>query len=134
MKIDEVPQEGNYTLGGHRKALYARDADGRMVLVSSRGWEVEEIVTDQAIHRIAGQAAEAHARVLAGLSAPLEYWMYARRMDLELLSQTTGLWQWRIRRHLRPAVFACLSPRLLQRYAEALGLSPDQISRLPEQP
>lgn len=134
MKIDEVPQEGNYTLGGHRKAVYARNAEGRMVLVSSSGWEVEEIVTDQAIHRIADQAATAHARVKAGLSAPLEYWMYARRMDIALLSQTTGLWQWRIRRHLRPEVFARLPQRLLRRHAEALGLTLDQITRLPEQP
>lgn len=132
MKVDEVPQEGNYTLGGHRKAVYARDEHGRMVLVSSRGWEVEEIVTDQAIHRIADQAAQAHARVRAGLAAPLEYWMYARRMDLELLAQTTGLWQWRIRRHLQPAHFARLSPRLLQRYADALGLPSEQLRSLPE--
>ncbi|WP_263406596.1 hypothetical protein [Candidatus Dactylopiibacterium carminicum] len=27
MRVDEVPQESNYTLGGHRKAVYARYAD-----------------------------------------------------------------------------------------------------------
>ncbi|MDQ7988225.1 MAG: helix-turn-helix transcriptional regulator [Candidatus Dactylopiibacterium sp.] len=134
MKTEDVPQDDNYTLGGHRKGVYARDAAGRMVLVSSRGWEVEEIVTDQALHTLASQAAQAHARALSGLAAPLEYWMYARRMDPELLAQTTGLWRWRVRRHLRAEIFARLSPALLQRYADALGLPPAQLATLPPQP
>ncbi len=132
MKVEQVPQDANYTLGGHRKLVYARDAEGRMVQVETTGWEAEEIVTDQAIHRLQALAEEARARVAAGHSAPLEYWMYARRMDVELLSQTTGLWQWRIRRHLRPAVFARLSPKLLARYAEALGLPIETLSDLPK--
>lgn len=131
MDLDAVPQEGNATLGGQRKVMYARGADGRMVLVPSRGWEAEEIVTAQAVDALAMQARQARAQVLAGLSAPLEYWMYARRMDVALLSQTSGFWQWRVRRHLRPAGFARLSPRQRQRYANALGLSVDELGRLP---
>jgi hypothetical protein len=57
--------------------------------------------------------------------------MYARRMDVPLLSQVTGFWQWRIRRHFRPQHFKKLSPRVLDVYAEALGLSPTQIQSLP---
>ena len=131
MDRDAVPQEGNATLGGQRKLMYARDADGRSVLVPSRGWEAEEIVTAQAVDLLAAQAAQARARVAAGTAAPLEYWMYARRMDVALLSQTSGFWQWRVRRHLRPAGFARLSLHQRQRYADALGLSVDAIGRLP---
>jgi hypothetical protein len=131
MNLNEVPQDGNRTLAGQRKAAYARDASGRLVLVPTTGWEVEEIVTTQAVEQINAQAEAARQRVAAGTSAPLEYWMYARRMDIDLLAQTTGLWRWRIRRHLRPEVFARLSPRLLVRYAEALGLPPEQLVRLP---
>lgn len=133
MDIDQVPQEENRTLGGHRKGVYARDASGKLVLVPSKGWEVEEIVTVQAVDVFHAQAEAARARAAAGQSAPLEYWMYARRMDVEMLAQVTGLWQWRIRRHLRPAVFARLSPKLLARYAEALGLPVEQITGLPLQ-
>jgi hypothetical protein len=53
--------------------------------------------------------------------------MYRSRMDLALLSQTTGIWRWRVRRHLRPAVFARLSARVLQRYADALGVTVDAL-------
>ncbi len=57
--------------------------------------------------------------------------MWTQRMDIPLLSQVTGLWQWRIRRHMRPAVYARLSNALLERYAQALGLTVDQLKRLP---
>jgi hypothetical protein len=131
MEINEVPQDNNPLLGGYRKGMYARDISGRMVLVPSNGWEVEEIVTSDAVEQINAQAAAARQRVEAGLSAPLEYWMYARRMDLALLSQSTGLWRWRVRRHLQADRFAKLSANLLQRYADALGMSVEALKKLP---
>ena len=60
MNVSDVPQEGNVTLGNHRKALYAKDAQGRMVLVASRGSEVDETVTLQAVERMQAEA-EANA-------------------------------------------------------------------------
>jgi hypothetical protein len=131
MNVDAVPQEGNATLAGHRKLMYARDASGHTVTVGSRGWEAEEIVTSHAVDVLVAQAESARARVLAGEASPLEYWMYARRMDVPLLSQTSGFWQWRVRHHLRPRGFAALSPRQLARYAEALGLTIPMLQRLP---
>ena len=131
MKTGDVPQEGNATLAGLRKAVYARDADNRIVTVASAGWEVEEIVTQQAADIFSAYAAEAHARALRGERSPLEYWMYARRMDLATFAQSSGVWRWRIRRHFQPARFARLSAKLLDRYAHALGISRDTLSRLP---
>ena len=130
MRDAEVPQEGNSTLAGHRKALYARGADGKLQIVQSAGWEVEEIVTRQAVEDLERLAADARQRVAAGLTTPLEYHMHRLRMDVPLLSQVTGLWQWRIRRHFRPAVFARLSPALLARYAGAMGLTVEQLQKV----
>lgn len=130
MLESEVPQEGNATLGGHRKALYARGADGKLQMVKSAGWEVEEIVTRQAVDDLNRLAEDARQRVAAGLTSTLEYHMHKARMDVPLLAQTTGLWQWRIRRHFRPAVFATLSTALCQRYADAMGLTVDQLNRV----
>ena len=129
MLDSEVPQEGNATLGGHRKALYARGEDGKLHLVQSAGWEVEEIVTRQAVDDLDRLAEDARQRVLAGQTSALEYHMHKARMDVPLLAQTTGLWQWRIRRHFRPDVFASLSPALLGRYAEVMGLSVEQLKK-----
>ena len=129
MRERDVPQEGNTTLAGHRKAVYAVADDGKLRLVASRGWEVEEIVTRQAVEDLERRAVEARTRVRSGESSPLEYHMYRARMDLELLSQVTGLWRWRVRRHLKAAVFARLPLSLRRRYAEALGISVEVLGK-----
>lgn len=131
MDVDAVPQEGNRTMGGHRRAVYARDNDGRMVIVPSRGGEVDETVTLQALERIHDMTEEARVRVLAGKTSPLEYWMYAQRLDLPQLSQVTGFWQWRIRRHFRPEKFASLPAEILEQYAGVMGITVEQLRRLP---
>ena len=66
MRERDVPQEGNRTLAGHRKAVYAIADDGKLRLVPSRGWEVEEIVTRQAVEDLEKRAMEARARALSG--------------------------------------------------------------------
>jgi len=131
MDVNDVPQEGNRTMGGHRRAMYARDIDGRMVIVPSAGSEVDETVTLQALERIDELSTEARVRVEAGQTSPLEYWMYAQRLDLPQLSQVTGFWQWRIRRHFQPHRFAKLSQDILQRYADVMGISVEQLKKLP---
>ena len=131
MNVDAVPQEGNATLGSQRKAMYARAADGKMVIVASRGWEAEEIVTRHAVVVHETLAADARRRVEAGLTAPLEFWMYERRMDIALLAQSSGFWQWRVKRHLRPRTFVKLSGRQLARYATALGVTATALQALP---
>lgn len=132
MKRDEVPQDNNRTLAGSRKAVYATDEEGHYRITESSGWQVEEIVTSMAAEDFARNAAAALERARKGETSPLEYHMYRRRMDLATLSQATGLWQWRIRRHFRPAVFERLPEKLLERYADALGLSTDDLESLPD--
>ena len=129
MNLESVPQEGNTTLGGHRKAMYARAEDGRIVIAASRGWEAEEIVTRQAVEDLERRAEEARERARSGRGSALEYHMYRARMDLELLAQATGLWRWRVRRHLKPKGFARLPPALKLRYAEALGISVEALGK-----
>ena len=129
MREREVPQEVNRSLAGHRKAVYAVADDGKLRLVPSQGWEVEEIVTRQAVEDLERHAAEARLRALAGAASPLEYHMYRARMDVALLSQATGIWRWRVRRHFRAGVFARLPLALRRRYAEALGIPVETLSR-----
>jgi len=131
MDVNDVPQEGNRTMGGHRRAMYAKDKDGRIVIVPSLGGEVDETVTLQALDRINEMTEEARTRVLAGKSSPLEYWMYAQRLDLPQLSQVTGYWQWRIRRHFLPEKFVKLPEKILQNYAWVMGITVDQLKKLP---
>ena len=119
---------------GHSKLLYALDEKGRYVPAPSNGWEAEEIVLDQAIAEYQRQAADAWARAKAGTTGALEYHMFRQRMDVVLLSQTTGYFKWRVRRHLKPGAFRKLSTSMRARYAEALGTAPEVLDTLPEQP
>jgi hypothetical protein len=129
MRECDVPQEGNSSLAGHRKVVYAVADNGKLRLVPSRGWEVEEIVTRQAVEDLEHRAEGARARVLAGETSPLEYHMYCARMDVALLAQSTGLWRWRVRRHFKPAAFARLPLALRKRYADALGIAIEALAR-----
>jgi hypothetical protein len=122
MELDAVPQDNSHTYGGHRKLVYATDERGEYVGVQSTGWEAETIATDSALDLLQQQQAEAWQRAQRGETSALEYYMVYRRMDVALLSQTSGIFQWRIRRHFKPSVYSRLPDRLLQRYSEALGL------------
>lgn len=131
MRQEEVPQEENSTLNGHRKALYATAEDGSYTVVSSSGSKVEETVTVQAINELLRLRDECRLRVEAGNASTLEYHMYDRRMDLATLAQSVGMFQWRVRHHLKPMVFTKLRRSLLARYAEALGMTIEQLCVLP---
>lgn len=131
MRKQDVPQDNARSLGGQRKRLYARDECGHYTAVLSSGWEAEEVVLGQAVNEFQRQAREARERVEQGLSSPLEYHMYARRMDLTVLAQASGLFRWQVRRHLRPSVFQRLPARKLARYQDALQLSEDELNHLP---
>jgi hypothetical protein len=128
-KID-VPQDGNKTLNGARKVVYAVDEKGQYTMVATTGWEVEEIVTGMAVDRYTELAQEALNRVRQGLASPLEYHMFASRLNVATLAQSTGLFQWQVRRHLRLPV-ARIKPKTLRLYAEAMGIRPDQLCDIP---
>jgi hypothetical protein len=134
MQKESVPQETAVTYGGQRKLFYAVDERGDYCSVNSSGWNVETEATLAAVAAIAQQRDDAWRRAQAGTTSPLEYHMYQRRMDIATLAQTTGLWQWRIRRHFQPARFAALPQRILRRYAQALDLPAAALQSLPAQP
>ena len=131
MKEKDVPQDCSKTYGGHRRILYAVNEQERYVPATSDGWHAEEFVTTMAVEHFHELAAEARRRVVSGQAAALEFHMYDHRMDVVGLAQATGMSRWRIRRHLTPNVFVRLPRRLLSRYADATGLSVDDLKVLP---
>lgn len=133
MKIKDVPQDNSQHYENQLRAVYAQDRDGRVVVTTTNGWEVEEMMTAQAVDEFDQLTQQAYARARAGETAALEGHMYARRMDIPTLSQATGIWQWRVKRHLRPEIFAKLGPGLISKYCEALGMTSEAL-RVPEAP
>ena len=130
MNVGEIPQDDSI-LEGHRRACYAKDDDGRFVIVASRGWEVEAIANRQAQIDVESRIAAAARAVIEGRRSPLAFHMARAHMDVGLLASYTGFWSLRIRHHLRPRVFARLPERILQRYADALSIDVRAIREMP---
>jgi hypothetical protein len=131
MKQDEVPQDRLAYYGERRRALYATDADGRYSTTASSGWSAEAIVNADAIGEYESLAQQALERARRGQASPLEYHMYAQRMDLPTLAQSTGFFRYTVKRHLRPHRFPRLSQRRLACYADALGIGVTALKTLP---
>jgi len=131
MDIKNVPQDHISTYANNKKAIYATDEKGRYGVVASSGWDVEEEATKQALDELQRQADEAYAEAKEGKRSTLYYHMYAQRMDPIVLAQSTGMFQWRVKRHFKPAVFARVSEKLLVRYSEALGVTVEDLKKLP---
>ncbi|MCL2457973.1 MAG: hypothetical protein FWF31_03830 [Desulfobulbus sp.] len=130
MDSRDVPQDQIPVFAGHSKAVYALDCSGEYTLVSTSGWEVEEIVTRQALDELAHMRQEALAAHRAGQLSPLAYQMYDKKMDVATLARESGFWQWRVRRHFRPEVFNKLSPKILAVYAEVLGIPLAELQQI----
>ena len=131
MKHGDAPQDESPTLDGQKKPLYVINDDGVYTTELSSGWEAEEVVLDMAINQFQRQCQQARLRVEQGQSAPLEYHMYQRRMDLTVLAQSTGFFKFQVKRHMQPTIFSKLSIKKLVRYQEALGLSAFELQTLP---
>lgn len=134
MKIDEVPQDNNSIhceVG--RKAVYAVDENNNYKVVQTTGWEVEEIVTKLALDDLAEKEVQALKNYKNGVTSILEYYMYRSRMDLQLLSQTTGFFQWRIKRHMRPEIFKKLNNKILNKYASVFDISIGDLNKTYEE-
>lgn len=124
MSTDDEPEP--------RKAVYGHADDGRVERQPKERWEVEKLVTHQAVAEYRRLADEALERARAGHCSPLEYHMFQRRMEPATLAQTSGISRLRLRRHrLNRAAFRRLPERILNRYAEALGLAIDELKTLP---
>lgn len=130
MKTDQVPQDNSKTYYGHKRLLYAQTEKGDYTSVQSSGWEAEELATLNAVSEYERLAEETKQEVIEGTASTLKYHMYHRRMDLPLLAQTTPYFQWQIKRHFKPNVFAKLSHTKLQCYADAMDISVEELKSL----
>lgn len=134
MKTEQVPQDDSPSYSGHKKLIYAVNDKGHYSGIQSTGWEVENFATQMAVEELNQQTQTAISDFHAGKVSALAFHMCQRRFDIVSLAQSTGFFQWQIRRHLKPSVFAGLSQRKLNIYSEVLSLSIAQLSTVPKHP
>jgi hypothetical protein len=133
MKVNEVPQDDvpDYTEGWLKKGNYALDDKGKYVMVPSKGWEVDELTNRLAFNEYEAKVEETRKAVLAGQKSPLAYYMELRQMIPKFLGKTAGIATFRVKRHLRPEIFAKLKESVLDSYAKALEIPREELKTVP---
>lgn len=128
MEKDQVPQDqSNLTKNNVKELLYATDENGNYTTTLSTGWEPKTIALSNSIDEINERIADAKQQVLNGEVSPIVYFMEFNKMDLNILSSYVGFWKWRVKRHFKPSVFATLSDKILQKYADTFGISIEEL-------
>lgn len=133
MKQEEVPQDkSSLSKSNVRELCYATDKEGNYTTVLSEGWEPKTIALNNSIQDIEERVQIAKDDFLAGKSSPIVYFMEKHRMDVPTLASYVGMWQWRVKRHFKPTVFAKLSDKVLTKYANAFEISIDDLKNCKE--
>jgi len=123
MKKDEVPQDK----GKLTELVYATDEKGNYITTLSTGWEPKAIALSNSIEEISERIAIAKARVENNEVSPICYYMEFCRMDIGVLASYVGMWQWRVKRHFKPKVFAELSDSILKKYADSFNITIEEL-------
>lgn len=130
MKKEDVPQDVSALGKITKEVCYATDSEGKYTTELSKGWDVKITALDKAWEDIDVRIENARQKVLRGEASPLLFFMEKGIMDISLLADYTGFWQWQIKRHLKPSVFNNLSEKKLQRYAEVFNVSVDDLKNM----
>ncbi len=132
MKTKEVPQERGTISDNFHEVCYAVDDNGHYVVVASAGWEAKNIANDQVWELIKQEIARVLEGIHTGKLSPLAFHMAKNQMNTGLLAQYTGFSRWRVKRHLKPAVFKRLDQAVLERYADVFEITIKQLQQFPE--
>jgi hypothetical protein len=128
MKKEDVPQDkGNLSRMDLKELVYATDENGNYTTALSTGWEPKSIALSNSIEEISERVAIAKTQVENNEASPICYYMELCRMDIGVLSSYVGMWQWRVKRHFKPKVFAGLNDKILKKYADAFNITLEEL-------
>lgn len=123
MKKEEVPQDqSSLSKNDITEVCYALDENGNYIKVPSKGWSPKTIVQNETLQLLEERAQEALQNLIKGIASPIPYFMEINKMDLNILSDYTGIWKWNIKKHFKPQAFKKLSDKTLLKYAEAFDI------------
>ncbi|MFC4164581.1 hypothetical protein ACFOWU_13025 [Epilithonimonas zeae] len=128
MKKQDIPQdESNLQSANMTEMLYVTDENNNYTTAQSIGWEAKKAALDESMELIYERIAEAKQNVANGIVSPIIYFMELNKMDLQVLSAYVDKWQWTVKRHAKPKIFKKLSDSTLKKYADAFGISVDEL-------
>ncbi|PQA93510.1 hypothetical protein B0A69_10915 [Chryseobacterium shigense] len=128
MKKQDLPQdESNLKSANMTEVLYVTDENDNYTTANSIGWEAKKAALEESLELIHERIEEARKEVANNTVSPIIYFMELNKMDLGVLASYVGMWQWRVKRHTKPKVFKTLSETVLKKYADAFGISVDEL-------
>lgn len=130
MKKKDIPQDESALADISREICYAQNDSGEYETGLSRGWEVKKAALDLAWNDVQDRIDNAKNQVLNGTKSPVFYFMELNLMDSQILAGYCGFFQWTVKRHFKPHVFAKLSLKKLQIYANVFGITVDELKNI----
>jgi hypothetical protein len=130
MKKDDIPQDLSALGKITKEVVYATDSSGQYTTELSSGWDVKIEALNTAWGVIEKRIAEAKQKVEDNQASPIYFFMEYRLMDISILADYTGFWQWQIKRHLKPEVFKGLNDNKLKKYADVFNTTIDDLKSM----
>jgi hypothetical protein len=128
MKKQDLPQdESNLKSANMTEVLYVTDENNNYTTANSIGWEAKKAALEESLALINERIEEAKQNVANNIVSPIIYFMELNKMDVPVLAAYVGMWQWRVKRHAKPKIFKKLSNSALKKYADAFGISVDEL-------
>lgn len=122
MEINDIPQDNSKIFRGQRKVVYATKDGNYQTATTNEVGKTEESGDRTSGGRTQPTDCQLH-RCQTWWKVTALFLLYVLLSFRLHLAQATGFWQWQIKRHFKPSVFAKLSNKVLGIYAEAFGVS-----------
>lgn len=129
MKSSDIPQDPSPLDKFTKEVLYAIDENGNYTKQLSRGWQIKADALGISWQEAKARIENAKQKFEKGEVSPILFFMELNLMEISILSDYTGFWKWTIKRHFKPSVFAKLSNKKLQVYAEVFGITVEQLKK-----
>jgi hypothetical protein len=130
MDEKQNPVYKNKDYGQFREMLYSYQDGGNFEKNVGYHGESDRLILQQAWDLFHERIEDARQRVLNGKASPVVYYMEKNLLDPLNLSMMAGISLWRVKWHLRPAVFRRLKEKTLQKYADAFNISIEQLRKV----
>jgi transposase-like protein len=133
MKKQDVPQDLYYFKDNViRDLMYAVDENGQYTPVVSDGWSVKNDALGAVWDDIREECEKIHRRVLTKEIRPLAYHLKKSLQNVRLLSAYSGVPKRRKRKHLKYDEFMKSDAITLQKYADAMRITVEELKRVDE--
>jgi hypothetical protein len=133
MKKEDVPQDLQFFKDKViRDVIYAVDEEGNYTPVLSDGWSVKNDALNAVWDDIREQCEAIRQQALAREVSPLAYHLKKALQDVGMLASYSGIPKRKIRKHLKYDEFMKADDETLQKYADALRITLEDLKRVDE--